>query len=365
MSRVAVVWLLCGCCAADSGLLPCSENTLMCYVDAALAYAGKDAFCCRGDVQKLRAAFAQLQGCLMPIVGKVNKKRAPTSGYDPSNNPNFADFEPGKPHATVLHPTLLLLRPTDLSIRGGCVALLLPITPQGFNYPVGDARRATCDRVLPAYWDAMAVAMCVHVYDDADFSLWDSFSTTTQAGGQPLALDPSHEMDPENGTDPFLFALYRDVSKIDAIPYGTSKRLQIPGMLRSMSTLSVPDGHRVLTSLRGKGAAAWREFMGTRELAYGEVWTKHAGVSKVAKRDNYRMHQEFPSGDEVRNYMFVERALRNTPLAPLLMGNDEAGTAMAASLTWPETLDAPRFFGCLRDSTAWASEGADDFFALL
>ena len=333
----------------------------MCYADTALMYAGKDAHCCRGDPQKLRGAFAHLKGCLMPIVGKVNKKRAPTSGYDPSNNPNFADFEMGQPHTTMLHPTLLLLRPTDAAVRGGCVALLLPVTPQGFNYPVGDDRRATCAKVLPAYWDAVAVAMCVHVYDGVDIKLWDSFSTTTQADGQPLALDPAHELDPENGTDPFLFALYRTASKIDAIPYGTSKRLQIPGMLRSMSTLSIPDGHAVLTGLLGQGPAAWREFMGTRQLAYGEVWTTHGGAqsaAKVPKRDKYGMHQRFPSGDEVRNYMFTQRALRNTPLAPLLLPPGAAGSggAMAASLTWPETLDMPRFFECLRNSTAWALE---------
>lgn len=338
----------------------CSENTLMCYADAALKYARKDAFCCGGDATKLRAAFSQLKGCLMPIVGKVNKKRKQTGEYDPSKNPNFADVEIGKPHDTALHPTLLLLRPTESSIPGGCVALLLPVSRQAFNYPIGDDRRAACGTVEPAYWDAMAVTMCVHVYDDVDWKLWDSFSTTTQANGQPLALDPGNEMDPENGTDPFLFKLFRTSQKQGdvAIPYGTSKRLQIPGMLRSMSTLCVRDGHAVLTGLQGQGAEAWRKFMASRPLAYGEVWSKFANYENAARvraRDKYRTHQEFPSGDEVRNYMFTHRALRKTPLAPLLVGGREA---MAASLAWPASLDIGRFFQCLRDATAWSAVSA-------
>lgn len=341
----------------DALPVPRSENTLMCYADTALKYAGKDAFCCGGDPAKLPAAFAQLKGCLVPIVGKVNKKRNQTSDYDPSNNPNFREFAFGKPHDTMLHPTLLLLRPTDSAIPGGCVALLLPVTPQGLNYPIGDDRRAACAKVLPAYWDAMAVAMCVHVYDATDVQLWASFSTTTQADGRPLQLDPGHELDPEKGTDPFLFKLYREIRKV-AIPYGTSKLLQIPGMLRSTNTLSVRDGHAVLTGLLGKGADVWRDFMGNRELAYKDVWAAHAGVvDEVPKRDKYRMHQEFPSGMEMRNYMFTQRALRGTPLAPLLLGPGVGGgdAAMTASLSWPESLDTGRFLQCMRDSTAWAT----------
>ena len=320
---------------------------MMSYVDTALRYAGKAGACCAGDASKLSGAFRHLKGCLLPLVGKVKKRRNPGADYDPKKNINFASFTACKSH-TAMHPTLLYLRPRDSAVRSGCVALLLPVTPQGFNYPADHAQRLRNAGVGDAYWDAMCVAMCVHVYDEVDFKLWDTFQTK-QPNDKPLQLDAGKELNPDGGTDPFLYAYYRDKAKIDAIPFGTGKHFQISGIYQAMNVLSIRDGHAILAGLRAD-PAAWLEFMGKRELSYRAVWQTYRGVDSVKKSEVYGMHQEFPSGQEARDYMFTERALRKTPLGPLL-GGAAAGELDLTGI-WPAdlVLDMPRFWACMRAS---------------
>lgn len=322
---------------------------MMSYVDTALRYAGNPGACCLGDPTKLSGAFRLLRGCLLPLVGKIKKRRNPGAEYDPAKNINFAPFEALKPHMA-MHPTLMLLRPRDAQLAGGavrcgCAALLLPVTPQGFNYPADHAQRLRNAGVADAYWDSMCVAMCVHVYDDADYGLWSTFQTK-QPNNKPLELDVGKELDPEGGSDPFLYGFYRDRAKIDAIPFGTGKHLQISGIYQAMDMLSIRDGHEVLSALR-RDPAAWLDFMGTRELSYVAVWKSHAGRETVRKSEAYEMHRQYPSGQEMRDYMFAERALRKTPLAPLLTGG-----ALDLAGIWPAdlALDMPRFWACMRDS---------------